>query len=246
MAQKPYQTQLKHGAQWSVAVHEHHKAGAQSGYPTLQAAAYAADQGKVGDVAKGALEGYTTMGGSKPDRTPERMAIGRSSTPVTVVSHRATGRPDDDYSHASVRVWTPEGHELSPAHVQGIMAGTHDAHELREHYQDQHEVKKQLEYEHKIVRHLYLNNNTLPHSGVDALAAGVPSSGSSEGAHILNQISEGRTPSSVDYPHYLEGAGSENPSTGVSNKDAAAYQAKIDAGVPRDRAGDRGRIVDHR
>ena len=64
--------------------------------------------------------------------------------------------------------------------------------------------------------------------------------------HILGQIAQGRTPSSVEYPHHLECVGSENPSVGYHRKDMAIYQAKVAAGVPRDRANDRGRIVDHR
>ena len=246
MALKPYQTQLRNGAQWSVAVHEHHRAGAQSGYTTLQAASYAADQHKVGDVASRALEGYTTLGGSRPDHTPQRLGLDGSANPVTVASNRHTGRSDDEFPHASVRVWTPEGHELSPEHVKGLMAGTHDAQELREHYQDTHAARQQSDYEDPIKRHLYQNNNTLPHSGVDALMLGVPAAGSPEGMHILGQIAQGKYPSGVDYPHHLEGVGSENPKTGYEKKDMAIYQAKVAAGVPRDRASDRGRIVDHR
>ena len=110
----PYSTELSnpHG-QWSVSMHEHHAAGPQSGQPTLQLASYAADQGRVGEIASAALSGYTTMGGSQPDRTPERMGIGRGSNPVTVISHRATGRAGDPFPHASVRVWT----QIGRAHV---------------------------------------------------------------------------------------------------------------------------------
>jgi hypothetical protein len=246
MALKPYTTQLKNGASWSVAIHEHHAAGPDSGYATRQAAAYEASQHKVGDTAKRALEAYTTVGGSRPDETPQMMSVSRSSTPSTVVSHRRTGTPGDEFPHASVRIFTPEGHVLSQEHVEGLMAGTHDAQELREHYQDQHAARQQIEYEEPIQRHLYRNNNTLPHSGVDALMLGVPTADSPEGAHILGQIRQGRTPGNLDYPHHLEGAGSENPKVGYNKKDIAIYEAKIAAGVTRDRANDRGRKVDHR
>jgi len=254
MALKPYQTQLKNGASWSVFVDEHHGAGANSGYPTRQQASHEASQGRVGEIAKSAITGYTTMGGTKPEYTPERMAISRTtmggprSTPATVISHSAVtgGEQGRNFPQASVRVHTPEGHELSPEHVEGLMAGTHDPQELREHYQDTHAARQQRDYEDSIKNHLYQNNNTLPHSGVDALMLGVPTASSPEGMHILGQIAQGRTPGSVEYPHHLEGVGSENPSVGAHKKDIAIYQAKIAAGVPRDRANDRGRIVDHR
>lgn len=254
MALKPYTTQLKHGSSWSVSVHEHHAAGANSGYPTLEQGSFEASQGQVGEIAKKAITGYTTNGGTRPEYTPEAMAIGRTtmggprSTPATVISHRAVlgGEGAREFPQASVRIHTPEGHELSPEHVQGLMAGTHDPQELREHYQDRHAAEQQRAYEEPIQRHLYQNNNTLPHSGVDAIAAGVPTADSPEGAHILGQIRQGKYPSGVDYPHHLEGVGSENPSVGYQKKDIAIYQAKIAAGVPKDRANDRGRIVDHR
>jgi len=147
-------------------------------------------------------------------------------------------------------MWTPEGHELSTEHVQGVMSGTHDAQALREHYADEHEVGKQRAFEDTVKRHIAMHGD-LPHSGVDALMAGVPTRDSSAGlaisAGIIRGGSNGGTyHSGQGMPHYSGDTSLENPSAAVSRKRSAAYEAQVAAGTPRDRAGQPGRIVDHR
>lgn len=245
MSQTPYTTPLRSGS-WSVGMHEHHTAGVNSGYPTRQVGSYEADQSRLGEIGRGVLSGYTTRGGANPEHTPERRGVGRSSTPATVISHSANGR-DNDYAHASVRMWTPEGHELSTEHVQGVMAGTHDAQSLREHYADEHEMGKQRDFESKVRSHIYRNGG-LPHSGVDALMAGVPTADSPAGSHIMQHVTpDGRGGGNISlnatFPHHSGDTSLENPSTAISNKRMAAYRSDVAAGTPSNRAGHPGRVV---
>jgi hypothetical protein len=251
MAKQKYTTPFRSGS-WSVAVTEHHRAGVNSGLPERQAASYEADQGRVHEIAKSALAGYTTLGGSRPDQTPERMSVGRSSTPTTVVAHGSTGRPDEEISHASVRIFTPEGHELARHHVEGLMAGTHNAQDLREEYADNAEQSKQGEFEQRVKRHIWLHGG-LPHSGVDALMAQVPTATSPAGAQIMRHVTpDGRGSAHIDlnadFPHYSGDTSLENPAQAIGNKRYAKYMADqaAKAPSPQDRGGDDSRVVDHR
>jgi len=167
MEQTPYRTPFKSGS-WSVTMHEHGQGGLD--HDPSQAGSYEADQSRLGEIGRSVMQAYDTVGGSRQprwtrDRVPVSIPIGDSNS---------TGA-----RRASVTMHTPEGHRLSPEHVQGVMDGTHDPAALREHYADEAELSTQ---------------------NFDA----------------------------------------------VRRKRMAAYEGQVAAGVPRDRAGDPGRIVDHR
>jgi hypothetical protein len=142
---------------------------------------------------------------------------------------------------------TPEGHRLSPEHVQGIMNGTHDAQDLREHYADEGEVTKQRAFEDTVKRHIYKHGG-LPHSGVDALMSGVPSADSPAGSHIMQHVTpDGRGSAHIAYgatfPHHSGDTSLENPAVAVQSKRYAKFQADVAAGTPSNRAGHPGRVV---
>lgn len=233
MAKVEYTTPLK-GGSWSVGVHEH---GAGSfNYDPVHVATYEAGQGQLGEIGRSAMSGYDTKGGARDPRWTRDGA-----SPASVPADDAG--PHNRYNRrATVRMWTPEGHELSTEHVQGLMSDTHDPQALREHYADQHEIGQQHDYEARIRAHI-ARHGELPHSGVDALMAGVPAATSAEGVQISSLMrhdgSNGGTwlPSSHEMPHYSLGAGHENPSAGSIRKALAS---------PPDRGSQPGRIVDHR
>lgn len=228
-----YRTPLKQGS-WTVSMHEH---GAGSfNYDPAHQGSYEADQSRLGEIGRGVMQGYDTRGGSRDPRWTRDGA-----SPASVPSDDS-GPSNGHNRRATVRMWTPEGHELSTEHVQGIMSGTHDPQALREHYSDQHEIGQQQEYESRIRAHI-ARHGELPHSGVDALMSGVPAATSAEGLRISSLVrhdgSNGGTwlPSSHDMPHYSLGAEHENPSAGSIRRALAS---------PPDRGSQPGRIVDHR
>lgn len=244
MGVEPYKTELQSGL-WTIGLHEHHKAGPNSGHPTIAKATYGVGGSSLAQYGNDMIHAYSTHGGANPESTPQRRSVGRSSTPATVIAHGATGRPDDSFPHASIRMWTPEGHELSTQHVQGIMSGHHDPEELRKQYQDWHELNQQHTFERKIREHI-AKYGGLPHSGTTGDVS-IPTATSPVGAKIMSltkidQNGQRWLPSSPEMPHYSRGVEHENPQAGVNRR--ADEELKLKA--IQDRSNNQNRVVDHR
>lgn len=237
-----YSTPLKQGS-WSVVMTEHGHGGVD--HEPQQVGSYEADQGRLGEIAKGVMGAYDTRGGSQE---PQWTRGGVS--PVTRPAHNSD--PNGRVRHASVTMYTPEGHRLRPEHVQGIMSGTHDAQDLREQYADDHEVRQQHDFEDRVRKHIALHGG-LPHSGIDAMMAGVPTADSPAGSMISAGIVRGGSNggtyhSGNNMPHHSGDTSLENPAVAVQSKRYAKYQADqaAKAASPQDRGGDGSRVVDHR
>jgi hypothetical protein len=204
-------------------LHEHGRGGLD--HDPKHLGSYEADQSRLGEIGNQVMLAHVTKDG----RTSRDLGY----TPKFSARENIMDSPEGRAT--SVSMTTPEGHRLSTEHVQGIMSGTHDAQELREYYADQHEVTQQQEFEHRAKQYIG-RNKSLPHSGIDAMMAGVPTADSAAGMAI----------SSGTMPHYSGDTSLENPAVAVGNKRRAAYQDRVSASVPKNRAEDRGRIVDHR
>lgn len=135
---------------------------------------------------------------------------GANGTEIPAASYEAdqSKLPDmvqrirQSHGHGSVvSVYTPEGHKLDDHHVDALVSGKYSAGELRHHVQALRENDKQSRFEHAVRVHL-ATHGSLPHSGVDAMTAGVPAASTPLGAHIMAGFAGNPGGIGYQFPHH--------------------------------------------
>lgn len=134
-----------------------------------------------------------------------------------------------DYANRVMTVHTPEGNPVNESDIDSLVRGHLSADQVRHRTNEMAEMSKQSDFERKIAGHM-VNNGGLPHSGTDALVAGVPTADSELGRHISAGFEGGSQKSGYRFPHYSGDMTRANPK----------YP------TPPNRASDSSRVVDHR
>lgn len=111
---------------------------------------------------------------------------------------RTRGRHDD---HVVFKVQTHDGHELAEHEVQSLLNGENEDN-IRRQAISRIDGTKQATFENTIRTHMR-RHGKLPHSGVDAMLAGVPTASSPLGVHISGGFDEkGMQKPGYQFPHH--------------------------------------------
>jgi hypothetical protein len=136
------------------------------------------------------------------------------------------------YGPRVMTIHTPEGNPVSESDANSLVKGHLSADEVQTRANHSADMNKQSAFESKIRTHM-ANRGSLPESGTDALASGLPAAGSELGRHISAGFEGGYQREGYRFPHHSGDLSRANPTF-------------VTPGSPRDRSSDTARVVDHR